>query len=63
MSERYCIVSDEYGHDYVVPVGKKYEFQDWLDQFDVSVDLDGREPNYAQRIEGSELTFSDPEYY
>ena len=62
-SDRYCIVSDEDGHDYVVPVGKKYEFQDWLEQFDESADIDDCEPSYAQRIEGGELTFSDPEYY
>lgn len=57
--QRYCLVSDNDGHDYCIPVDKKQEFEDWVY---AEADEGGAEPEYAQRVEGT-FTFTDPEFY
>ena len=56
--ERYRVISDESGHDYVIPVYKTKEFEAW-----VRATEDGDNSNYDFddcRIDGGVLTFTDP---
>ena len=54
---KYCLVSDDSGHDYVIPSDKRTE---WYD-FDFS-DYDFNLPDYAELVEGGDLDFYSPEY-
>lgn len=56
-SERYCLRTDNDGHEYCIPVDRIDDFDKWLitcGEFE--------EPQYANIVEGG-FTFSDPEYY
>ena len=52
--QRYKIVGDDSGHDYVIPVEREEEW--WAIDFD-----DDITPDWAVRVEG-QLTFTDPKY-
>lgn len=53
---RYCIVSDDSGHDYFCLVEKKEEWYAWAYGPDAE---DGDVPAYVTRIDGR-FTFTDP---
>ena len=57
---RYELLSDESGHDYVVPVGNQKEFYAW-------VDAEGQEFSGKDfqdcRVNVNRLTFTDPQGY
>jgi hypothetical protein len=57
--ERWTLVSDESGHNYVIPLHLKIEFDDWNESDTEEDDFDP--DKYEQyRIEGGLLTFVDP---
>ena len=61
MSEqRFFIGYDNSGHEYIVPVERRMDFEDWS-----NIDEDDPDsweaPEYAQRCEGG-LTFTDPRF-
>lgn len=59
MAERFFIGTDDSGHDYIVPVAKRDEWHAWQDipEEDLrSWDV----PEFAQRIDGGGLTFTNP---
>lgn len=61
MEERYCLRSDNDGHDYCILVYQKDEFDDWVEFNDGNSLRDewyGFDFNEA-RVEGN-LTFSNP---
>jgi hypothetical protein len=57
--ERYFIGSDDSGHDYVVPVYRKIEFDEWNQ---MSTEAEGFNLNLFDefRVDGGLLTFTDP---
>jgi len=57
--ERYCLVSDEDGHNYVIPLARKIEFDVWQETDAESEDFKC-ELFSEFRIEGGLLTFTDP---
>lgn len=57
-NQRYCIVGDDSGHDYVIPVDKELHWNFWLDEC-IKNDSWTEVPEYAIRTEGN-LTFTDP---
>jgi hypothetical protein len=56
--KRYCIVGDQSGHDYFVPVERKEE---WMSFLELDEDDPGSwdVPEWAERIDGT-FTFTDP---
>ena len=58
MSDRFTIVSDDDGHDYVIPVKLVKEFFEWLDEDEE----DRTEPEKFDeyRHNGGRITFTDP---
>jgi hypothetical protein len=56
--ERYCLVSDGDGHDYVIPVHKTADFHCWVDAMENNYETDFDFNDC--RIEGGLLTFTDP---
>lgn len=55
---RFCLVSDESGHSYLIPANQKdHWYNVW---YESSHAEDGITPVYARRIEG-DLTFTDPQ--
>lgn len=58
-AERFFEGSDDGGHHYIVPVAKAREWSDWIDL--PEDDEAGWEvPEWAKRIDGGLLTFTDP---
>lgn len=59
--QRYTIVSDNDGHDYVIPVGEDEQFYAWVDAMEGDQDYDGKDFE-QHRLAGalSLLTFTDP---
>jgi hypothetical protein len=57
--ERFTLVSDESGHEYVIPVARKIEFDTWNAMDTESEDFECELFNEF-RIEGGLLTFTDP---
>jgi hypothetical protein len=56
--KRFCLVSDESGHSYVIPADQKdHWYNVW---YESSHAEDGIVPVYARRTEG-DLTFTDPQ--
>lgn len=57
--ERYFIGSDESGHDYVVPIARKIEFDEWSA---TDAETDDFDPDLFDefRLDGGLLTFTDP---
>jgi len=59
MAQRYCTVSDDSGHSYYIPHGFIDRWYQWLE----TPEEDPRSwdvPDFAVRIDGGTLTFSDP---
>ena len=54
MSKRYQLVRDDSGHDYVIPVEKATDWEEWVESGDWDT------PEYAKRITCYPLTFTDP---
>jgi len=54
MKQRYQIVSDDSGHEYVIPVGLRADWYVFLDDEDAC-----DAPEWAKRIDGGRLTFTD----
>jgi hypothetical protein len=57
--ERYFIGSDESGHEYVVPIARKLEFDRWSESDTEAEDFDCDKFDEF-RIDGGLLTFTDP---
>jgi len=57
--ERSTQVSDESGHEYVIPVHKLLEFEEWNEMDTESEDFDCERFDEF-RIDGGRLTFTDP---
>jgi hypothetical protein len=57
--ERYFIGSDDSGHEYVVPIYRKIEFDVWVEADTEAEDFD---PDLFDefRLDGGLLTFTDP---
>jgi hypothetical protein len=57
--ERYFIGSDDSGHQYVMPVYRKVEFDEWNQ---MSTESEGFNPSLFDefRLDGGLLTFTDP---
>jgi hypothetical protein len=53
--ERFTLVSDNDGHEYVIPLARKIEFDKWVEAEDFDCDRFNE-----FRIEGGLLTFTDP---
>lgn len=55
---KYILVSDNSGHDYVIPSNKGEEWYDWLElpEEDISCHI---LPDYAKKVEGG-LEFENP---
>lgn len=62
MSKRYCLVSDNDGHHFVIPCDRIVDFEAWLEQ--VERDGDAETPFYAFALGGSptNLSFEFPLY-
>ena len=60
MTQRFFLGCDSSGHDYLVPVERREDFNRWSDL--PEDDPEGwEEPSYATRIDGPyTLTFTDP---
>jgi hypothetical protein len=57
--KRYCITSDDSGHEYFIEVGMEGEFENWLKTFeDPDFEYDGYDYE-ENRIDGR-FTFTDP---
>jgi hypothetical protein len=60
MSQRYTVVSDDDGHEYVIPVEQRDEFYAWLaDEERSTYEENDRYDEY--RLNGGTLTFTDPQ--
>jgi len=59
VTERFTLASDESGHEYVIPVAKKAEFNKWNEMDTESEEFDC-ELFDEYRIDGGLLTFTDP---
>ena len=57
--ERYFIGSDGSCNSYLVPLDKIKEWQEWAN-LDADDERSWDEPDYAERLEGKLLTFTDP---
>jgi hypothetical protein len=57
--ERYFIGSDDSGHEYVVPIHRKIEFDEWNNMSTESEDFNPDLFN-EYRLDGGLLTFTDP---
>ncbi len=57
--ESWCIVSDESGHEYVIPVHLKIEFEEWNEMDTESENFDCERFNEFRK-DGGILTFTDP---
>jgi len=57
--ERYFIGSDDSGHQYVVPIYRKIEFDEWNEMSTESEDFNPDLFN-EYRLDGGLLTFTDP---
>jgi hypothetical protein len=59
--QRYTIVSDNDGHDYVIPVGEDEQFYAWVDAMEDGQDYAGKDFE-PYRLGGSLslLSFTDP---
>lgn len=53
-STYYTIVSDEDGHEYIIPYDKLNEFDNWK-----HYDDSGIEPEYAKRLNGQRIIFKE----
>lgn len=60
MSQRFQLVSDDSGHDYVVPVEEVKAFYAWLEDEERST-YEECDKYEDCRVEGG-LTFTDPKY-
>ena len=56
---RYCIMSDDSGHEYFVPVGQDKDFEKWVSYSDYYIDDYGGPDFEENRIDGT-FTFTDP---
>lgn len=54
IEQRYCEVSDDDGHHFLIPADEREEWYNWVD----SQDWDNK-PEWAVRIDGR-LSFTDP---
>jgi hypothetical protein len=56
---RFFIGHDQSGHEYLVPLGRIHAWRDWC-----AIDEDDERswdvPDFARRIDGGALTFTDP---
>ena len=57
--ERFTLVSDGDGHEFVIPVSQLKTFESWLEMDPESEDFDCERFNDF-RIDGGLLTFTDP---
>jgi hypothetical protein len=57
--ERYFVGSDDSGHQYVVPIYRKIEFDEWNQMSTESEDFNPDLFN-EYRLDGGLLTFTDP---
>lgn len=58
-ARRFFVGSDESGHDYIVPLEREAEWSAWTalpEDDEASWDA----PEWAMRIDGGRLTFTDP---
>ena len=53
---RYCISDDGSGHKYVIPYERTQEWESWIYS---QAWENGDPPDYAERIDGGTLTFTD----
>ena len=60
---RYKIVSDNDGHDYVIPANLDDEFYKWVDAEENDEVYDGYEDFNEFRMNTNNLTFTDPQGY
>ena len=60
---RYKIVSDNDGHDYVIPAHLDDEFYKWVDAEENDEVYDGYEDFNEFRMNTNNLTFTDPQGY
>ena len=61
MSQRFTVVSDNDGHEYMIPVEKVEEFYKWLEDEELSTyEACDRYDEY--RIDGGRLTFENPRF-
>lgn len=59
MTQRYFIGMDDSGHEYLIP---EEHADDWFAFVEDEERLaEGVEPEYAKRIDGGRLTFTDPQ--
>ena len=58
--ERYFIGMDGSGHRYLIPLKHKAEWDAWS-ALDADDECAWDEPDFAQRIDGGLLTFTNPE--
>jgi hypothetical protein len=54
VKQRYTIASDDSGHDYVIPVERLADWYVFIDDEDAC-----DTPDWAKRIDGGRLTFTD----
>lgn len=57
--QRYCIESDNSGHQYFIPFNKRDEWNEWL-EIPEDDERSWDAPEYAERIDGGTLTFIAP---
>lgn len=59
VAQRYCIVGDDSGHEYFIPVGQEEAFEEWVEAAE-NYDQDYEGPDFEEnRIDGH-FTFTDP---
>lgn len=57
---RFMFVSDQDGHEFIIPADKKAEWEEWAD-LDPDDELAWEPPVFAQSIDGHEFySFKDP---
>lgn len=57
--QRHTVVSDNDGHEYVIPVEKVEQFYIWLEDEELST-YEDCERYDEYRVNGGKLTFTDP---
>lgn len=61
MSQRFFISSDDSGHDYLVPVDRREDWDRWR-EIPSDDERSWIVPLYAVPFETSQLTFTDPKF-
>ncbi len=58
--QRYKIVSDNDGHDYIIHVEDEYDFYNWVEAMETDNPFDGKDFDDC-RMNVCRLTFTDPQ--